>query len=56
MASVLQVKGNTVLGSGCRLSDRTTVTSSCLGRNCVVSSLCRVTNCVLLDGVHIEQG
>ncbi|XP_018010133.1 translation initiation factor eIF-2B subunit gamma [Hyalella azteca] len=50
------VKGNTLLGRGCRLSDRTTVADSCLGRNCSVAPGCRVTNSVLLDDVALEPG
>ncbi|KAF2358517.1 Trimeric LpxA-like [Trinorchestia longiramus] len=50
------IKGNTLLGAGCALSDRTTVADSSLGRNCVVKPGCRVTGCVLLDGVSLEPG
>lgn len=50
------VQGNTLLGAGCQLHDRTTVSNSSLGHNCVVSAGCRVTDSVLMDNVTLEPG
>ena len=52
----VQISADCVIAEGCEIGKKSLVKRTIIGKNCRIEEKCKLTNCVLLDHVHIKEG
>ena len=49
------IGNDSIVGSGTKLDDKTNVKRCIIGSNCLIGKSVRLNNCIIMDGVTIED-
>jgi translation initiation factor eIF-2B subunit gamma len=51
-----QISADTIIGDSTKVSERTTIKKSIIGRHCIIGKMVKIVGCILLDHCIIEDG
>lgn len=51
-----QMTPNNLIGEGTKLPDKVNIKQSTIGKHCKISEKVKITNCIIMDHVVIEEG
>ncbi|KAJ3562794.1 hypothetical protein NP233_g9353 [Leucocoprinus birnbaumii] len=51
-----QISADTIIGDSTKVSERTTIKKSIIGRHCIIGKTVKIVGCILLDHCVIEDG
>lgn len=54
--STSQVSKDSMVGSSCKIGDRCSVKKTIIGNHCSLAANVKLTNCIVMDHVRIEEG
>jgi len=51
-----QISSDTIIGDSTKVSEKSTIKKSIIGRHCIIGRMVKIVNCILLDHCVIEDG
>ena len=51
-----QVGSDCLVADSAHLSDKCTIKTSIIGKNCIIEDRVRITSCIIMDNVTIKEG